>query len=130
MRRLFSFPGWLLWPLMLILILEGEQIAHATCAVPNSGAFAFEQLTISTTAVSLTSATYDPATGTAQSALVTVDTNPLRFRADGTNPTAAIGHNVTAGNSIEVCGISNIRNFRAIRSGAADAVINVSYYRP
>lgn len=83
----------------------------------------FEKLTVSDTAKVLTSATY----GTATKAVVTVETNSIRFRTDGTAPDASTGHLVTAGNSIEIDTAADIANFKAIRV-TSDATIQVSYF--
>lgn len=62
-------------------------------------------------------------------ALVTVETNPIRFRLDGTAPTSAEGHLLQAGDSIVVSGFSNVSKLRFIRQGGADATLRVTYYR-
>ena len=63
-------------------------------------AFAGEQLTVSSTAIGGTRTTYAPVVaGTlkpdgpaARKCIVTVETNSVRVRWDGTDPTGAIGH--------------------------------------
>lgn len=100
-------------------------------------AFARENKTVSTTAVALTEATYAATAElantrvAAKEALVTVEDAPIRFTLDGTTPVDAtnVGHVVSTGGSFTLYGLANIRNFRAVRSGAADAVINVTYFR-
>jgi hypothetical protein len=62
-------------------------------------------------------------------ALFTVETNPVRFRLDGTDPTAAEGHLLQAGDSIVVTGYSNLSKLRFIRQGAADGTVKATYYR-
>lgn len=61
-------------------------------------------------------------------ALITVETNQIRFRLDGTNPTASVGHLLGAGDSIVVSGYGNLSKLRFIRV-SADATIQVTYYR-
>lgn len=91
--------------------------------------FDFETLTISSSAVSLTEATYDPTPGPgAAYTLMSVEADQIRFRLDGTAPTATVGHLVNVGDTIELHGNDNIRNFRAIRV-TADATLTVSYAR-
>lgn len=92
--------------------------------------FAYEDVTVSTVAVGFTAATYAP-TGypAAAVAVVTVDTAAIRYRADGSNPTAAVGHPAAASQELVVCGVKAIAAFRAIRSGASDATLRVTYYR-
>jgi hypothetical protein len=63
----------------------------------------------------------------AQKAYITIEANPVRWRDDGTPPTAAEGHPIAAGGVLEYEG--TLTSLRLIRSGGADADLNVSYYR-
>jgi hypothetical protein len=93
-------------------------------------AFAFESVTVSTSAVGLTSATYKPSGQVAASiALVQVEAQPLRWSVAST-PTAAIGHAAVDTNAIKLCGLADITAFLAIRSGGTDSVLRVTYFRP
>lgn len=95
-------------------------------------AFAYEALTISSTAVALTAATYAPSGAReALVALITVEANTIRYRQDGTAPTATEGHQRISGNEsvVLIYGRQNIRNFRAIRQDVADATIRITYFR-
>lgn len=84
---------------------------------------AYQQLTVSTTSTALT------VPAGARIALITLEaTNGARWRDDGTAPTAAIGMPI-AGGAGPVLFQGNLSALRFIRSGAADAVLNVSYYR-
>lgn len=60
-------------------------------------------------------------------AFVTVETNSIRVRWDGTAPTASVGHLLTAGSSLTIIGESNVTNFRMIRA-TADAVVMITLY--
>jgi hypothetical protein len=95
------------------------------------GAFARERLTISTTAVVLTAATYSPASvPAAKSAKISVETNPIRYTLDGSVPLAgSIGHPVAAGAEIVLRSEEEIRAFQAIRTGGSDAFLEVTYFR-
>lgn len=116
--------------LVLAAALYQGPSAQANCSIIGMpAAFAFETITVSSTGIGFTAATYAPATGPqAMMALITIETNAIRFRSDGTAPTAAIGHPVSAGSTIEVCGTANVRNFLMIRQ-SADASASVSYFR-
>lgn len=85
----------------------------------------YQQLTVSTVALALTL----PA-GPIRKAIVNVEANPIRYREDGTAPTASIGMLVIASATvapfITICGPS-VGQFRVIRQGAADAILNVTY---
>lgn len=91
--------------------------------------FAFETLTISSTALPLTAGTYDRSDGApADWALVTVETDALRFRDDGAVPTASVGHKQAADSSFMVYGTRAIRQLRMIRV-TTDATVMVTYGR-
>ena len=93
-------------------------------------AFAFEQITVSTTAIGFTAATAFP-TGQrgAIMAVFTVETADVRFRVDGPDPTATVGDRISAGNPGTACGEENIRRTKFIREDGTDATISVHYYR-
>lgn len=82
----------------------------------------YQQLTVSGTAVGLTL----PTRGVVRIAVVVVETNSIRYRDDGTVPTASVGTPVPANGSIAISGAA-ISSFRAIRTGS-DAVLNIHYY--
>lgn len=95
----------------------------------------YENKTVSSAAVSLTRATYEPQTGPsasavymAQVAFITVEDNQVRYSVDpSTTPTAGSnGHEVNAGDTIELHG-AQIRNFQVIATGS-DAVLRVTYF--
>lgn len=91
--------------------------------------FAFETVTVAGTAIGGTSGTYAPATyGPACRAFITVEIASLRWRCDGTDPTATVGHLAIANDSIEIEGIANVANFKAIRV-TDSATIQISYSR-
>lgn len=54
---------------------------------------------------------------------------PARFTLDGTAPTSSIGVLVSYGMIVSVYQHVSIENFRAIRTGATSAVLNVQYFR-
>jgi hypothetical protein len=78
----------------------------------------FQNLSV-TTAVALT------VPSGATHALMTVDTGSgnIRFREDGTNPTASVGLLVQAGNAVELTNLANVR----IISTTGTTVVNISY---
>jgi hypothetical protein len=82
----------------------------------------YAQLTVSTTAVQLSNV---PAA--AVGCLIVLNaTNGVRWRDDGQNPTAAVGMLLAGGGTLDYRGTPS--RLRFIREGAADAVVNVSYY--
>lgn len=83
----------------------------------------YEQKTVSTTAVGLTSI---PAG--ASRAIVMVEAQSLRYREDGTAPTSSVGVLCVATTRFELESRQAILDFKAIRSGSTDSVISVNYY--
>jgi hypothetical protein len=91
--------------------------------------FAKEILVVSDTAVGFTASKFAPKAGAeATYALVTVEDDDIRYWLDGSAPTSSLGHLVPDGNTFEIHGPDNIRNFRAIRTNT-DATLQVSYFR-
>mgnify|MGYP001589442917 FL=1 len=99
--------------------------------------FAFESLTVGIVGIQgvasrgLTQATWAPTARTnqpsAQVALLTIETNSIRFHVDGGNADGS-GHLATTSDTITLYGQDAIRNFRAL--GVSDnATIRVSYGR-
>jgi hypothetical protein len=92
-------------------------------------AFAFEKLTVGVAASGGTATLFAPATGKrARSVLLTVETDDIRVRYDGVDPTASDGHLITSGGSFRLEGCDNITRLRFIRV-TADATIQVTYER-
>lgn len=90
--------------------------------------FTEESITVGVTSVGLTAATFAPANAIeARYALITVETDAIRWYASGTAADAS-GHLTNNGDVIELQGNENVRNFRAIRV-TANATIRVSYGR-
>ena len=101
-----------------------------------------ERLTVGAAAVGLTAASYTiAATGGASAgndfginrreasyALVQVLAQALNFTLDGTTPTAAIGYLAAANDLIHLNSAQEIRAFKAIRNGASDSTVEVTYF--
>ncbi len=83
----------------------------------------FETLTISSSAVSITAGIIDQHH---DDALITVETAAVRFRIDGTAPTATVGHILEPGDVLELRGVGELGKFQAIRRDGADATLQVS----
>ena len=98
---------------------RGEVLAQLT----GSNAAGYESVTVSSSAVGLTSGTY----GTNTYALITCEDAQIRFRVDGTSPTVSEGHILNPGDTLELDSNEDIAAFEAIRTGDTDGVIKVSY---
>ena len=83
----------------------------------------FETVTVSTVSKPLTQTKLLNYT----QAFITVETAPVRFQVDGTLPTAAVGHQLDAGDTLSLDSRTQLTNFKAIRTGGTDAVLSVSY---
>ena len=93
--------------------------------------FTHESITVSSSSVGLTEATYSPGTQVppTRGAIITVEDQNIRFRIDGTAPTSSVGHLAKNDDTITLGSIDDVTNFRAIRQSGVDATIRVSYKR-
>lgn len=84
----------------------------------------FKQVTVSTAAVGLTPPS------TANAVIIITETDTIRWRDDGTDPTSTVGMPCTAYNVIQLEDPTQIANFRAIRdtSASSDVTLNCSFY--
>jgi len=85
--------------------------------------YAFESLTVSTTALALT----ENLSELADQVLITVETATVRYRIDGQAPTASVGHVLNAGDVLELKGRFEIDKFQAIRKDGLDATARCSF---
>ena len=83
----------------------------------------FEHTTISNIATILDEGFY----GKHNNAIISVETASIRFRIDGQDPTATIGHLLVVGEWVELESNDEIKKFRAIRTTVIDAEIMASY---
>jgi hypothetical protein len=82
----------------------------------------FQTLTVSLTPLSLTVPTG------ATSAYLTCETNDLRYRVDGVDPTATVGHVLVKGDLLIIPGRALLTGMRMLRLGAGDTVLSCSYF--
>ncbi|MDY0188990.1 MAG: hypothetical protein RBR16_13820 [Syntrophus sp. (in: bacteria)] len=94
----------------------------------------YESITVSTTAIGFTATKLAPVAGDysgrkAEAVLITVEDQPVRFRADGTDPSAAEGHPLLPGDERYLYwGYQDLLQVKFIRKDAADAKVKVSYF--
>ncbi len=89
----------------------------------------YQQINGAAASTALTIPSVDPVTGLSAMpthAVIVVEAQTVRWRDDGTNPTAAIGMPLTPGSIFIYDG--DLRRIRFIQA-AATAVINVTYYK-
>lgn len=117
---------------LIALVLTASSSPAGPGGCTNSGVLtpmAYEQLTVSSTALPFTATVYAPAGQfPADMAQITVETNALRYRDDGLNPTAAVGFPIATSTTYTICGTQTIRQARFIRQ-TSDGVLNAIFYR-
>ena len=116
----------------LVLLMQSDTSAgpEGCTNSPSLTPFAFETITVSTTALGFTATSYAPAgVKAADYAVLSIATAALRYRADGLAPSATVGHVLPIDGAATVCGTSTIRKILLIRKDATDAVVSVTYYR-
>ncbi len=116
----------LLASLMLPFTLRAQECIAGN--VKGIDALDHEELTISTAALGFTDATIKQAAGNAAIAVVTVETDAIRYWVDGTTPTSSSGHLAPADTAFTICGLNSIDNFLAIRV-TLDAAIKASFFK-
>ena len=82
----------------------------------------YQQLTVSSTAVALTVPTG------ASRAKISVVSNPIRYRDDGTDPTSSVGFNVPTNTIFELYSRESLLAFKAIATGS-NATLDIIYYK-
>ena len=89
---------------------------------------AYEQLTVSTTAVGLAAATVGGSDGVPQRTycLLTLATADIRWRVDGVNPDTNTGHIFASGATLALSSHSDIVTIRFIRDGGSDAALSAT----
>ena len=126
-----STTGWILGLTLWLACGLWPSLARAQCsglAAPPI-AFAWETLTISSTAKSLTKTIYQPPGTVPILAIVTLEGGNIRYLETGT-PTATSGHvlSVPVTTSFNICGLDSITHFQAIRV-TTDVTATVTYYK-
>jgi hypothetical protein len=132
-------PKFLALIQLALLVLVAPALAQAPPVYINRGQptidgerapAGYEQLTLSTgsaTALAaIPSKTSNVPPLSVTLTIIIVSSNDVRFRDDGTNPTASVGMPIAAGGSWIYTG--NPANLRFIRQSATNAVLDVMYY--
>lgn len=134
-NRLSRAPVLRAASLVAVLLMVGDaavwsQAAPAGCPQFRTYvAYDFEQITVSTTAIGFTPTKSAPSgLAPADAVYVTVETNAVRYRDDGTNPTAAVGQPLAVNQTGWVCGPGAIAKTKFIRQ-TADATVDATFYR-
>lgn len=95
----------------------------------NLNAVDFEDISVAGTAVGITTSKLKRGGGpelspvTVRAALITCNTNAIRFRIDGAaDPTASLGHRLAPGQELVLMGSANIARLRMIQESAGSNV--------
>ncbi len=95
---------------------------------PNTVCVGFETLSITSTATSLTSVPT-----AANSALIQIQSNittdAIRYREDGTAPTATVGKFKGNGDEFEVISNESLKQIKIIQGTSGTTQLNISYYK-
>jgi len=87
--------------------------------------FAFEMTTITSGAVVRLAEAYRTVY---KAAYITIEDNPIRYRIDGGDASAALGHPVVATQSLYFEDPQSLRELRMIATGG-DAIAQITYYK-
>lgn len=85
--------------------------------------FAYEDLSVGSTATGLTAATY----GTGDYAMILVEGGPVRFRMDAGTPTASVGDTLEVGDRLELFGTDEVTRVKFIRRDTTSATLRCNY---
>jgi hypothetical protein len=93
----------------------------------------YEVVTVGAAAVGLSAGKIKPESGpyanmSARAALLSLEEGDMRFRLDGTPPTAADGHYLTSGDTLVLTGTQAMEQFQAVRAGEAGGTLRVTYF--
>ena len=94
-------------------------------------AFDYEDITVATTAIGLTSTEYDIDTVKPTVRMVACynDAQPIRVRLDGSDPTSSVGTQMNDKDIIIIEDYDDITDFRAIRQGGTSSTLRCTYFR-
>ena len=119
-----------MWRVGVLAALVVSLAGPAWACTEGKSPYAFEQITVSTSSIGLTSATWDSfAEGAC--AEIRVETDSVRYRLTGT-PTSSVGIPLAANDVLYLENVPDSDNFsdvRFIRSGSGDATLSVQYWR-
>jgi hypothetical protein len=108
---------------------EGNPFPVTDVSAPTHlAAFAQEAITVATTAVGFTTATYRLSVSrSATHVTLGLATAQIRYRVDGTDPTSSAGRLMEIGDEVVVTGREDIDRFRAIRTGGVSGALTATY---
>jgi hypothetical protein len=119
----------LAWILVVVALLVPAGAGGQSALCPGVSralvAYDFETITVSTVAIGFTTSKL---TSGPLAVAVTIESQSLRYRDDGSSPTASVGHRADAGSGLWVCG-GSVGRFLMIRKDGADSTVRATFYR-
>jgi hypothetical protein len=93
----------------------------------------YEVITVGAAAVGLSADKIKPQSGSyarmsARAVLLTLEEGDVRFRIDGGQPSASIGHYLTSGDALVLSGTQALTQFQAYRAGDVSTSLRVTYF--
>lgn len=131
MTRILNVLTFLVLAFLLVKPSERATAQGGATTYDVTTAFAYESVTVGTSAVGFTGYTVTESNTTfpASQAYCSIETEPIRFRYDGTDPTSSEGHPAAAGSEFRIYGSTNIRRFRAISSSGSNSNLRCTFSR-
>ena len=109
-------------------LIVATLLAASVFAYAQKTAVSYEAVAVSSTAIGLAALTISPSTGELPTECYgRVETNDIRYRCDGTNPTTTNGVLVQANETIKIYGRGNMVNIKFIATGS-DATLRLHCY--
>ena len=89
---------------------------------------AYTALTVNTTVISLPSSSVNPTGAKIIGILITAQGGTVSYTINGTTPTTTIGHQILAGDVLEIWESNNVKKFAAVRQGATNGTLKVTLF--
>lgn len=121
--------------LILALVLTITAAAQQQSTITIRKVFAYEEITVSTTAIGFTAGTINPTVANTPSSFTRATRADCSLRDAAinylitANPTSALGHPILANSDFTVFGYDNISSIKFIRSTGTDGALICSYSR-
>lgn len=131
MNRAIKFKAWLIGLFILALpissLADGWFSGGSFAALENANTRVYLEMTVSSTPAGFSASEIKADGLPARYVRISVKDADIRYRDDGGDPTATVGHLRVAGEEFVLTG-GQINQFKAIRTDAVDAVLQYTLY--